>query len=84
MPVNSDVANRHRFHKDITGCPVSGARSFLQFLGKQLDDPMTRVTKQDVVAFGNSLITQSSAKTANHDLEALKTLFKLIKSARRH
>ena len=31
---------------------------FLQFLGKRSDDPMTEVTKQDVVAFRNSLIPQ--------------------------
>src|SRR6516164_2043300 len=54
--------------------------NFLQFLGKRSDDPMTEVTKQDVVAFRNRLITQVSAKTANHDLRALKMLFK---SARR-
>jgi hypothetical protein len=50
---------------------------FLQFLG---DRRWRKVTKQDVVAFRNSLITQVSAKTANHDLKALKMLFK---SARR-
>ena len=50
----------------------SSLAKFLQFLGKRLDDPMTEVTKQDVVAFRNSLITQVSAKTANHDLKALK------------
>jgi integrase len=58
----------------------SSLTEFLQFLGKRSDDPMTEVTKQDVVAFRNSLITQVSAKTANHDLKALKMLFK---SARR-
>jgi hypothetical protein len=42
---------------------------FLQFLGKRSDDPMTEVSKQDVVVFGNSLITQVSAKTANRDLK---------------
>jgi site-specific recombinase XerD len=41
---------------------------------------MTEVTKQDVVAFRNSLITQVSAKTSNHGLKTLKMLFK---SARR-
>jgi site-specific recombinase XerD len=41
---------------------------------------MAEVTKQDVVAFRKSLITQVSAKTANYDLKALKMLFK---SARR-
>src|SRR5260370_4441997 len=35
-----------------------------------------RSPKQDVVAFRNSLITQVSAKTENHDLKALKMLFK--------
>jgi site-specific recombinase XerD len=54
-----------------------GLSKLLQFLGKRSDDPMTEVTKQDVVVFRNSLITQVSAKTANHDLKALKTLFKL-------
>ena len=58
----------------------SSLAKFLLFLGKRSDDPMTEVTKQDVVAFRNSLITQVSAKTANHDLKALKMLFK---SARR-
>jgi site-specific recombinase XerD len=53
---------------------------FLQFLGKRSDDPIAEITKQDVVAFRNSLVTQVSAKTANHDLKALKMLFK---SARR-
>ena len=38
-----------------------------------------KVTKQDVAAFRNSLITQVSAKTANHDLKECS----LIKSARR-
>ena len=58
----------------------SSLAKFLQFLGKRSNDPMTEVAKQDVVAFRNSLITQVSAKTANHDLKALKMLFK---SARR-
>ena len=48
--------------------------------GKRSDDSITDVTKHDVVAFRNSLITQVSAKTANHDLKALKMSFK---SARR-
>jgi integrase len=58
----------------------SSLAKFLQFLGNRSNDPMTEVTKQDVVAFRNSLITQVSVKTANHDLKALKMLFK---SARR-
>src|ERR1700680_4859871 len=53
---------------------------FLHFLGHRSGAPMTEITKQDVVAFRNSLLAQISAKTANHDLKAVKMLFK---SARR-
>ena len=53
---------------------------FLQFLGQRADEPMGEITKQDVVAFRHSLVGQVSAKTANHDLKAVKMLFK---SARR-
>jgi integrase len=53
---------------------------FVQFLGNRSNEPIREITKQDVVAFRNSLIKQVSAKTANHDLKALKMMFK---SARR-
>jgi integrase len=49
---------------------------FVQFLGNRSDEPIREITKQDVVAFRNSLIKQISAKTANHDLKALKMMFK--------
>ena len=49
---------------------------FVQFLGNRFDEPISEITKQDVVNFGNSLIKQVSAKTANHDLKALKMMFK--------
>jgi site-specific recombinase XerD len=58
----------------------SSLSKFLQFLGRHSNDPMTEVTKEDFVAFRNLLITQVSAKMANHDPKALKMLFK---SARR-
>jgi integrase len=37
---------------------------------------MRDVTKADIIAFRNRLLTQVSAKTANHDMRAVKTLFK--------
>jgi integrase len=52
----------------------------VQFLGNRFDEPISEITKQDVVAFRSSLIRRVSAKTANHDLKALKMMFK---SARR-
>ena len=53
---------------------------FVQFLGGRSDETIREITKQDVVVFRNSLIKHVSAKTANHDLKALKMIFK---SARR-
>ena len=41
---------------------------FVHFLGNRSDEPIREITKQDVVAFRNSLIKKVSAKTANHDL----------------
>jgi Phage integrase, N-terminal SAM-like domain len=55
-------------------------KKFLHFLGQRADEPIGGITKEDVVAFRNSLVNQVSAKTANHDLKTLKMLFK---SARR-
>jgi len=49
---------------------------FLEFLGPKAEAPMRDVTKADIIAFRNRLLTQVSAKTANHDLRAVKTLFK--------
>ena len=54
---------------------------FLLFLDRRADEPMGEITKQDVVAFRDALLRQVSAKTVNHDLKALKMLFK---SARRN
>ncbi|MGA8655133.1 MAG: site-specific integrase [Chthoniobacterales bacterium] len=48
----------------------------LDFLGPKADAPLSEVTKADIIAFRNRLLTQVSAKTANHDLRAVKTLFK--------
>ena len=49
---------------------------FIEFLGPRADAPITDMTKQDIVAFRNKLATQVAARTANHDLKALKMLFK--------
>jgi hypothetical protein len=49
---------------------------FLDFLGPRADQPITEVAKKDIVAFRNSLAGNVSAKTANHDLKAVKSFFK--------
>ncbi len=54
----------------------------MQFLGQ--DEPVGEITKQDVVAFRHSLVGQVSAKTVNHDLKALKMLFKTAKNMAHH
>jgi integrase len=53
---------------------------FIEFLGSRADAPITDMTKQEIVTFRNRLATQVAARTANHDLKAVKMLFK---SARR-
>jgi site-specific recombinase XerD len=40
---------------------------FSQFLGRRADEPVGEITKQDVVAFRDALISHVSAKTVNHD-----------------
>jgi integrase len=49
---------------------------FIEFLGPRADQPITEITKQDVVAFRNELATQVTPRTTNHDLKALKMLFR--------
>jgi site-specific recombinase XerD len=51
---------------------------FVQFLGQRADESIGEIIKQDVVAFRHSLVGQVSAKTVNHDLKALKMLFKTV------
>lgn len=55
---------------------LNSLAKFLDSLGPKADAPMSDVTKADIIAFRNRLLTQVSAKTANHDLRAVKTLFK--------
>jgi integrase len=49
---------------------------FLDFLGLRADQPMTEVGKHDIITFRNGLATHVAAKTANHDLRAVKSFFK--------
>ena len=49
---------------------------FVEFIGGRADDPISEITQQDIVAFRNKLVPQVAAKTAYHDLKALKMLFK--------
>lgn len=49
---------------------------FVEFIGRRADDPISEITQQDIVAFRNNLVPHVAAKTANHDLKALKMLFK--------
>jgi integrase len=57
----------------------SSLGKFTTFLDARADEPITGITKADIVAFRNKLASQVSAKTANHDLKAVKMLFKSAK-----
>jgi hypothetical protein len=50
-------------------------QKFLRFFGQRADESIAEITKQDVVAFRNSLLSHISADTVSHDLKALKMLF---------
>jgi integrase len=49
---------------------------FLGFLGPRADQPMAEVGKHDIITFRNELAKHVAAKTANHDLKAVKSFFK--------
>jgi integrase len=52
---------------------------FLQFLGPAAELDLANVTRPMIVEFRNGLAQKVSAKTANHDLRAIKTLFRSAK-----
>ena len=57
----------------------SSLAKFTTFLDTRADQPITDITKADIVAYRNKVASQVSAKTTNHDLKAVKMLFKSAK-----
>jgi integrase len=53
---------------------------FVTFLGERADLPLARINRAEIVAFRNALAAKLSSKTVNHDLKAVRMLFR---SARR-
>jgi integrase len=54
-------------------------KKFLQFLGPAAELDLANITRLTIVEFRNGLAQKVSAKTANHDLKAIKTLFRSAK-----
>ena len=52
----------------------------IEYLGSKADQPLSEITRTNLVGFRNSLAKRLSPATVNHDLVALKMLFR---SARR-
>jgi hypothetical protein len=52
---------------------------FIRFLGPAVELDLANVTRPTIVEFRNGLAQKVSAKTANHDLRAIKTLFRSAK-----
>ena len=50
--------------------------NFLAFLGEAADQSIDRITSQHVSGFRNARAKTVAAKTANHDLKAIRMLFK--------
>jgi integrase len=53
---------------------------FVAFLGERADGPLARIDRTEIVAFRNALAAKLSSRTVNHDLKAVRMLFR---SARR-
>ncbi|MEI6713516.1 MAG: tyrosine-type recombinase/integrase [Verrucomicrobiota bacterium] len=51
-------------------------KKFITFLGKLADVPMSEITVNHVVKYRNEQAEKLAARTANHDLKALKTIFR--------
>jgi integrase len=51
-------------------------RKFAEFLGDRIESPISEITRHDVVSFRNQLSKKVSAKTANHDLKAVRMFFR--------
>jgi integrase len=49
---------------------------FVAFLGDRAADPISEITRQDVVSFRSGLSEKVSPKTANHDLKAVRMFFR--------
>jgi integrase len=49
---------------------------FVAFLGDRAADPISEIARQDIVSFRRSLSEKVSPKTANHDLKAVRMLFR--------
>jgi integrase len=49
---------------------------FAAFLNDRADDPLGEITRQNIVSFRSSLSEKVSSKTANHDLKAIRMLFR--------
>ncbi|MBV8484645.1 MAG: site-specific integrase, partial [Verrucomicrobia bacterium] len=49
---------------------------FVTFLSDRAADPISEITRQDIVSFRRALSEKVSSKTANHDLKAVRMLFR--------
>jgi integrase len=54
-------------------------KKFAEFLGDRIESPISEITRHDVVSFRNQLSRKVSAKTANHDLKAVRMFFRAAK-----
>jgi integrase len=55
---------------------VASISKLISFLGKRALEPLSEVTKDDIVAYRNHLAKQLSPSTANHDLKVTRMLFR--------
>ena len=49
---------------------------FVAYLGERADFPLSRISRTEIVGFRNALASKLTAKTTNHDLKAVRVLFR--------
>jgi integrase len=49
---------------------------FVTYLGERADFPLARISRTEIVGFRNALASKLTAKTTNHDLKAVRMLFR--------
>jgi len=55
---------------------IASIAKLISFIGKRALEPIGEITKDDIVAYRNSLAKQLSPSTANHDLKVTRMLFR--------
>jgi integrase len=58
---------------------ATGTQRFIAFLGERANEPLSQITKRDLISYRNALAADLAPRTVNHHLVLVKMLFKSAK-----